>query len=609
MGSGICRAWLAVWSALVMGAVSGGLTGCNPGHPGTGDGGLLGGFRIQALPEAVAIMPNASRQIVFVLLDGQDQPVPERVLQFTIVDPARARGATLSLDRGVTNQAGEVTLQVIAGEATAFILRASGPRAPDAEVVVIVDPATHGTVEVIPEFLAAPGEEIAITSVRLFFVTRASCAEVSREMPENVLFPVRIVAPGTPALYPTVSTEDQHAVVGHGLDASGAVRADACVDLPGRAVLTHETVRLLLPLRAIRPSVAGVYRAISLFQIPESSPAVAAIREAWTELSACPFDPARIWLDCTVDALHDTDADDPLDCQPSAADDRAFDGRLAARRGLPLSDAGAARCRGPQDGAGRVALEVELERLFGMPQPPLVADLPKITREATDLLRTFRLHSTLEVTHTIGIDRYQIDHRLDALEFTIRGAPVTVSLFDLGLPARLARFVSGRARGADLELASHGFTLRLGTAARTAFERGSLGGRGIPPAVAPFVTAIFSSVSFPVQGRPSHGCYALSDLVCPLIGGAEGCLLNACTMGLSALARKLERAFALLDGEDLDLLLEGSAPIVDRDGDRRADALGWLVPNSSLPGFWSGELRTPAATLRLPGIWTADRAP
>jgi hypothetical protein len=94
-----------------------------------------------------------------------------------------------------------------------------------------------------------------------------------------------------------------------------------------------------------------------------------------------------------------------------------------------------------------------------------------------------------------------------------------------------------------------------------------------------------------------------------MIAEAEGCMVAACTAGSTALGRRLEAAFTAIDGEGVDLTIEGAAPIVDRDGDGRADALGWLQLGSSDPGVWSGQLRAPGEQTALQATWTADRVP
>jgi hypothetical protein len=75
----------------------------------------------------------------------------------------------------------------------------------------------------------------------------------------------------------------------------------------------------------------------------------------------------------------------------------------------------------------------------------------------------------------------------------------------------------------------------------------------------------------------------------------------------------LDTGFAALDGQDLDFFLSGDAPMVDRDGDGSADALGGStsgIPSPVLvaPGLWSASFRSRSGITTIYGSWTAERA-
>ena len=98
------------------------------------------------------------------------------------------------------------------------------------------------------------------------------------------------------------------------------------------------------------------------------------------------------------------------------------------------------------------------------------------------------------------------------------------------------------------------------------------------------------------------------------VGQAPGCVSAACRDGLAALIRRLDTGFAALDGQDLDFFLSGDAPMVDRDGDGSADALGGStsgIPSSVLvaPGLWSASFRSRSGITTIYGSWTAEQAP
>ncbi|HEY0711444.1 MAG TPA: hypothetical protein VGF45_02145, partial [Polyangia bacterium] len=115
---------------------------------------------------------------------------------------------------------------------------------------------------------------------------------------------------------------------------------------------------------------------------------------------------------------------------------------------------------------------------------------------------------------------------------------------------------------------------------------------------------VFANASSLDRNVNHRGCAAMAALVCPLVGAADGCLTDACTKGLAALGQSLNDAFGLLDGFELDFFLQGGAPLLDRDGDGFADAIGYLLPN---PGVWKGLVRLDDEQVALTGVFTADR--
>jgi hypothetical protein len=156
----------------------------------------------------------------------------------------------------------------------------------------------------------------------------------------------------------------------------------------------------------------------------------------------------------------------------------------------------------------------------------------------------------------------------------------------------------------NLELGTHGFTLRLGTTARLAFTRSSLASQGAPADPGAFVAALFAGATRNDNGTTVTGCAALDALLCPDVGEARGCLLAACAAGLIALQHNLDAGFAAMDGEDIDFVLQGTVPVIDTDGDGAADTLGRADGD---PGLWSGEVRGRGGPGPVTGTWTATR--
>jgi hypothetical protein len=596
--AGLARRALAL--ASIVAAWAGLACGLGEQAPGA-DGGMTSNYVIQTPATEVAIVPNGSRQLSFVLVDtATDLPVPDRALHFQILDTALARGATLSLNRGLTDGRGSVSLQVIAGLVTRFRVSVSAENAKTIEVMVMVDPRKFGPVDVAPMVVGALTESVA--SVHIYFSPGTSCATISRSQPPSDTFAMRVAMPGQVERYSAVSIEDGHAIVGHGLDAAGLVIVDGCVDLSGAAILQETPVRVVLPLTAMTISPVGRFRVTSQLQLQGMPTAVTELGDTWGELAACPSDPGQLWLDCTVDALSPETAEDPLDCKPSATDDGAFDGKLKARRGLMMG--GSSRCRQ----AGGATLETQIDAMFAQ-NTSLRPNLDGITRAAKMLVSLIGVQSYFQVSATSRADRFQLDHQLEALELGEPGARVPVNLWSLGLPLRTARLVPTSTLGNDITFEQHGFTLRLGSAARLALEQGVLAKRGYPGETAAFISAIFASASYLDRGTTYKGCPALAALVCPQVGGSDGCLVTACQTGVAALGRRLTAVFANLNGAGIDLYLEGTAPMIERTGDGKADSFGWLLPSSIPPGVWSGYLRIGDEQHALSGIFTADREP
>jgi hypothetical protein len=559
-------------------------------------------LRLTATPDSVAIQPSQSKDVAYRLTTQEGKPVPGRVIQFSIVDDPgtpgdEAAGATLSFDRAVSDSDGVVTLQIIAGPTpTMFRVRASAPRAPEVEVTVFVTTATLAPVELVPLLVDPPVPGQELTTVRLYVLDGDGCAGVrSDNLPTSGPF-VRTIPSDSTALFSTVFTEQAHQLVALGLDAAGVARASGCVDLAGSLLLVDVPLRVVIPLHLFRPSPEGRYEVSSELQLPGLMSA-ALVTDAWKEPGQCPLDPARLWLDCTIDALASSDSD-PLDCHPDE-NEGELGNKLLARRGVPLAMPPMARCRDKLDAGGHPSLEALAAALFPSPAPPLVQGLPSLSEEAGRLLDTLKLRSILTIEPTSTPDHHQIDHRLVAAGFP-SALPGTIDLVGIGAPALEARFVSGTVHESELALGTHAFTLRLGSTARLAFARASLVPRGGPVDAAEFVTALYGLASRNDNGTILTGCAALDALLCADVGERRGCLATACTDGLTTLRQRLDAGFVAMDGDDLDFVLGGTGTIFDSDGDGVADGLS--------AGIWSGEVRGRGGPSVVTGNWTAARA-
>jgi hypothetical protein len=567
------------------------------------------GLRLSAESESVAIQPSQSKDLVFRLRDDAGKPVPDRVIQFSILDdPATpmddGAGATLSLDRVVTSSEGVAALQIIAGpQPTLFRVRASTTRASDVEVMVFVTEAKFAPIELAPVLVDPPTTGQELTTVRLHVLDGAGCASIDYgNLPPSTLF-VRTIPSDSTALFSTVNTEQTHHLVALGLDAAGVARAGGCVDLVGSLLLVHIPLRVLVPMHLFRVDAEGSYEVVSRVPLRPALRASALVTEAWRELSTCPQDPGRLWLDCTLDALKSSDSD-PLDCRPTD-DEGPLGVTLLARRGLPLAMPGMGQCRDKVDVLGSPSHDHLVAGLFPAQRTRLIDGLPAMGAEVTQLLDSVELRSTLTIGPTSTPGQYQLSHRLTSAAFPLPASGTSVDLRDLGAPVLEARFVPATAHVNDLEVGTHGFTLRLGSAARQAFAQASLMPRGVAPNLPAFVEALFAAASRVEGGTVVTGCGALDALLCGDVGEPRGCLAVACADGLGALRGRLDAGFQALDGDDLDFVLGGTVQAIDTDGDHQADALGGLPGG---PGLWSGEVRGRGGSNLLNGTWTAVRA-
>jgi hypothetical protein len=564
-------------------------------------------LHLVAEPESVGIQPSQSKDVRFRLLDPQNHPVPERVLQFFIVDDREtdgddAAGATLSYDRGVTNADGAVTLQIIAGPTmTRFIVRGEAARTTPLDVEVIVTAATLAPAELVPVLIDAPVPGREVTTVRLYILDDGACAQVRFD---SLPAPMRSIPSDSSALFSTISTAVHHPIVAVGLDAAGVARAAGCIDLPGGLLLVDVPLRVEIPMHVFRVAPEGSYDVTSSLSLaPGLIKSATVVTEAWTRLGSCPLDPVRLWLDCTIDALVSSDTD-PSDCRPGD-DEGPLGGKLLARRGVPVAMPGTP-CTDVSDASGRPSHDVLAGSLFPAPQGPLLAALPRLGDEVRGMLGLLELRSAMTITATSTPGLFSLDHALTFASFPLAVPPQTVPLYSLGAPVLEAPFVPVlRKENDNLEIGTHGFTLRLGTTARLAFTHSSLASRGAPADPGAFVAALFAGATRNENGTTLNGCAALDALLCPDVGEARGCLLAACATGLAALQHSLDAGFAAMDGEDIDFVLQqGAIQVIDTDGNGAADALGRATGH---PGTWSGEVRGRGGPGPVTGTWTATR--
>jgi hypothetical protein len=578
--------------ASVLAAMLGGAGCAGRGSTGTPTEGLL---RLTALQDTIQLAPHQQATARFIL-DNYGVPAAGRTVSFAIVatDPAGVQGATLTAPSGTTDASGQVSVGIRAGLGVDFQVQAQSGSA-SAVVTVIVDAGETGNVVVAPLFAPMSTAAQRTTSIRVLLYSAGTCAGIDADYPPTAAREASLPAGQETVFFPYVSTTSPSALFAQAIGPGPAILATGCVDVPAASLQPGLTVQVTLPLNDAVPDPVGAYTVTSMLRFAPPLAAAATLSTRWQDLSDCPLDPAQLWLDCTVDSLSWASAADPLDCVPAAAAgaEGPVGDAIAARRGARLVDGtGAATpCRGALASGGGEGLDAIVLSLFGTPTPPAVTGLQGIADDADAILDSVRLTSSLTVAPGAQAGAYVVTHTLQAAQFG-PGWPVSVALAPLGLPILQAVTSASIQQGA-LAVATHGFTLRLGTTARAAFGPLALVPRGFPADIPGFVTTLFTQAQAP---GGAMGCDALDATVCPAIGQPAGCVSAACAAGLSALAGILSSAFLAVDGPGLDLQLAGTAPMVPVPGGLRAQRLGIGETNSSAAATWNASLVTSQGT-------------
>ncbi|HEY2728792.1 MAG TPA: hypothetical protein VGK52_02555 [Polyangia bacterium] len=570
---------------------------------------------LAATPESISVPPGGMGTLGFVLLGPTGEPLPGAVVTFAIVDDptapsAKAQGAALATASATTDAQGRCAAHVTAGLAAVFRVRATSANA-QVDVVVVVAAGDVGSVDVAPFFPAPAGAHAAAvaTTIEILFFDNSSCGDIDvRDPPQPVRTMRSVPASGAVARYDFVSTAVGYAIVGRARDGRGVVRALGCTDLQGRALVAGSAVQIALPLVDVGPDPAGMYTATTSLAIAPPLAAATTLAAAWRDLTDCPLDPAQLWIDCTIDALGPGNGGDPLDCVPATAPgaDGPVGDALGALRGAPLAGPSGAPtlCRGTQTAGGATSIDAVVQGMFGSPVPAALVGLAAAAADASHLFDDLRLGSTLDVRAAGTLTDVTITHTLTSVGFALSNAMTDVALQPLGLPV-LTATTTGVVSEDMLTLARHGFTVRLGAAARAAFGVLALERRGLP-ADAPGLVAGVAALAHGEDGKLS-GCAALDEALCARAGRAAGCLVTACAAGLEALGARLDASFEAANGTDLDLYLEGAAPLLETHDDGLAGRLGDLQPGAQA-ATWSVDLRPRDGRRALSAPWEAVRS-
>ena len=619
-----------VWASGVCLLVAVAATGCRSNAPvPLADAAPPSGLTLSAAPDSLVIRPGGSGRLRFVLRDGRNLPISGYVVDFSIVGDGGdggVAGAQLSTEQALTDSNGAAALEIIVGDLAsdnspvAFVLSAvcQGSAPVQADILVTTNAYSVAILPVPDDDLL--GSE-SVTTTRLSFYDNTTCSVLDlnnlNAAPNRPRPPHVPIAIGSSLEFSGVASQGNSAVVGLAMDSGNIVRIGGCVDVPGPSLLESEPIQATLFMDHLFPVPLGSYQAVSSFEFASPLSATVEIQSAWQQWARCPLDPARLWLDCTIDALASDPATDPNDCIPVPGAEGTLGDLILPHRGTtvaPLAGTVASTtdtaCHDRTDSAGRTSLEVTVDALFAGARAQLAgANLSAFPTEIATLLDSVRLDSGLTVTESTPTNSYFIRHDLTGLTFPDAPAPNSFETSVLGLPVTTASWILATLNSGQLAISEHGFTLRLGTSARYAFEDSSLTSRGAYDSGS-LVTFIFGLAQLNDHGTILTGCAALDAVVCDEIQQPRSCLLAVCQTGLAALGTKLSGVFGDLDGDGLDFFLSGSAPVVDLDGDGQVDALGLASgagASPAGPGLWSAEIRSRSGSFVAYGSWAASR--
>ncbi len=452
-----------------------------------------------------------------------------------------AAGATLGAAEAVTDASGRAAVDVVAGAVRgAFRVRASAETAAPVHFTITV--SNEGFADLEAGVLHVGGAALGELHVRLYRGD-VRCADLRAEAPPSGPFPVRELAGVDEiASYETLAIDEAYALLAWSEAADERITAKGCVDIAPRQLRPATTVLLRLPLvdRPLAP--AETYAMISSFDLSPLRRLVVGEGRAWSR-AACALGAAQLVLDCAIDTLDDADA---ADCVVEGAGPTAS--LLQAARGI----LGADGCRAATMGAGP-SLEALLAPLLAA-RAPEAAALQPAARTLADLLDSVALGSTLTLSPT------SVTQRLETASFESGGIRHDLDLRLTAQPVLVAFAPAERAlAGDELVIATLSYTLRLGHLVDVAFRAHT----GLPGREGGLGRALL----------PAGTCGPVSALVCPAAGQALGCLEAACQAAAELLDAELAAPFALISGTAIDFIVEGSAVLVDGDGDLVADQL------------------------------------
>lgn len=574
------------------------LASCGDNAHGGSDAGPAGPDELTALAPGpdIGLAFAGSVELRVLDTDFRHQPVADAEVRFSItVDPERPTdgpaGSILSAPAAITDQAGIARVTLTAGrQRTRFLVSASAEGALPTTFQVAVSEEGFAALDVRPRYTGVRAEA-DFARVRVHLYDDQTCGKLlAGAGPPPSFYPPRTVLHfGELVGYANLLPRMPYAVLARGEDSVGNTRAQGCVDLLGRELPPGRRIEVPVPARDRRITLEGELVLDSALELGAMSDAVAAADAPWRVLAGCASGPGQLLVDALLAEL------------PAGAVRDA----LAARRGdLPAAMPGATACRGataPAAVGGGPSLEARALVLMTETAGAAATRVSGLDVELAALVSRLELVSRL-TAHPLGEGRTQAAHTLELARLRLGGATHEVVLAATARPMLAADEVaielSLNSAGETATLAPHGFSLRWGQLVGSALGELSLGARMLPRSAKPLAVALVDEAGM----GATRGCAALDAGLCTLAGQPAGCIAVACPAARVGLGVRLQGTFDALDGTGADLMLSGTVPLADDDGDGRADALG----TPALPGLWTATVApvvTPAVAV--PGTFTS----
>jgi hypothetical protein len=470
-------------------------------------------------------------------------------------------GATLSATTASTNQSGEASVELSSGAQEARF-RVSVDARDAGTVYFFISVAEGGLARVDVEPVHQgwrADEELGHVEVRLYPSAFLSCAALDVDAPPTSAYPARTLDGfGGVVSFQNVSARQAHTLVAWAKTApDGRAVAAGCLPLDAAQIPTGSVRTAVL----VRDRDLLLPEALSMSMRLDLAAVAAAVDEAgagaaWSVLG-CPAGPGQLLLDCALDAAA---PDDALDCAVNGTG--SLVDAIAAQRG-PL----AAGCRPAAMDGGALTLDGQLTDAVARAWPTGAALLDVLaTRES--VMGELLLDSELAplgagvLAHGLGQARVPAGEKVFAVDLPATSRPVLT-----------ATPVAASVDGNLLTVATHGFTLRHGALAASAFAALGLAPAGLDADPRGLGESLVAAVRDP--DTDAAGCAGLSSLACTAAGEKAECLADACAVAVPVMDEALAAWLDVLDGSaaGVDFELAGTLVLVDGDGDLVVEGL------------------------------------